>query len=397
MSLALDLALFLAPSWAYLAGATAAAARFARRRPAPAAERPPASVLKPLHGAEPGLYENLRSFVEQDYPVHQTILGVTDAADGALPAATALARDLPGRDIARVVGGPGGNGPGGNGPGGNGPGGNGPGGNGKIANLENMLPAAKHDVIVLADSDMRVGPDYLAAVTAPLADPGVGLVTCLYAGVATGGMWSQLGALHINLAFLPGALIADSLGVGNGCFGATIALRRQTLERIGGFARWRDELADDHKIGAAVREAGLRVVLSPYLVATQVGEPDFWSLWRHELRWARTVRGIAPIGFAGSIVSHPVALAVLAAVAAGFRPTACGCLALTCALRSASAGLIARALRLPAIRWHLLPMRDALSFAVFIASFFGRTVFWRDRLLGVEPNGRISAKREEAL
>src|SRR5205807_4925010 len=133
--------------------------------------------------------------------------------------------------------------------------------NRKVANLENMFEMARHDVLVLADSDMRVDRHYLAAVTAPLDERHTGVVTCLYKGVSTGGRWSELGAMHINFGFLPSALVAESLGLGGGCFGATIALRRETFERIGGFARLRDELADDHRIGDEVRALGLSVVL----------------------------------------------------------------------------------------------------------------------------------------
>ena len=204
------------PAWVYLIGAAVAVMRFARRALPVALERPAVSVLKPLHGDEPGLYENLRSFAEQDYPALQIVLGVNDAQDGALPAARALIRDLPACDIALVVDA------------------RASGSNKKVANLENMFEAARHDVIVLADSDMRVDRHYLGAVTAPLHDPQTGVVTCLYKGVPTGGKWSEFGAMHINFGFLPSALVAESLGLGGGCFGATIALRRETLERIGG-------------------------------------------------------------------------------------------------------------------------------------------------------------------
>jgi len=176
----------------------------------------------------------------------------------------------------------------------------------KVANLENMLPKARHGVLVLADSDVRVEPHYLAAVTAPLHDPRTGLMTCLYKAAPTGGFWSLLGAMHINFSFLPNALLGEAIGTGGGCFGATIALRREVLERIGGFTRLRNELADDHRMGAAVRALGLSVVLSPYIVENRVTEPDFTSLWRHELRWARTSRAMAPAGFAGLVVTHTV-------------------------------------------------------------------------------------------
>jgi ceramide glucosyltransferase len=369
----------LVVAWAYLLAAAIAVCRFVGR-PLPMASRTPsASVLKPLHGAEPGLCENLRSFAEQDYPSVQLILGVNNQQDDALRAARALIRDLPNCDIALVVDS------------------RARGSNRKVANLENMVEAAKHGLFVLADSDMRVGRDYLAAVTAPLQDPQNGVVTCLYKGVSTGGKWSELGAMHINFGFLPSALVADALGLGGGCFGATIALRRETFQRIGGFARLRDELADDHRIGDEVRSLGLAVVLSPYVVEARVSEPSFAGLWRHELRWARTVRAMAPAGFAGSSLTHPVAIAALGALMTGFGLTSCIFVVISCALRWASARAIAAALGVPPAKPWLLPVRDALSFAVFIASFFGRTVFWRDQSFHLEASGRMTVDGDKAL
>jgi ceramide glucosyltransferase len=372
MTPTLIIAILLLPGWIYLVGAAVAVMRFAGRRSAIAAAQPPVSVLKPLHGDEPGLCENLRSFAEQDYPERQIVLGVNDPRDAALAAAQALIRDFPGGDVALVVDR------------------TIRGSNHKVSNLANMLPAARHDILVLADSDMRVGRRYLAAITAPLNDPGVGIVTCLYRGVSTGGIWSELGALHINFTFLPGALVDEALGVGRGCFGATIALRRQALERIGGFARFRNELADDHRLGEAVRAEGLNVVLSHYVVETQVSEPTLAALWRHELRWARTVRGVAPLGYAGSIVTHPLAVAALATAVTRFGLTAWVFLAITFLIRWVGAKVTAGALGLPMPRPWLLPVRDALSFAVFVASFFGRRVFWRDQNFRVEPSGRMT-------
>ncbi len=336
------------------------------------AEQPPVSILKPLHGAEPGLYDNLRSFVEQDYSMLQVVLGVNNPEDSAIADVRALIHDLPCEDIALVID---------------------PhmrGSNQKVSNLENMLPAARHDILILADSDMRVDPRYLAAVTAPLQDPGTGIVTCLYKGTSTGGFWSYLGALQISFGFLPNALLADALGIGGGCFGATIGLRRATLDRIGGFSPLRNELADDRRIGDAVRTQGLRVVLSRYVVEAQVYEPSFLALWRHELRWARTVKGLAPAGFAGTFVTHPLALALLAAAGSGFRPDTALLLGITCMLRWAGAGVIARTFGCRTDRLWLLPLRDALSFAVFVASFFGRRVSWRDQSFDVDPSGRMT-------
>ena len=372
MGLNLAIAIVLLPAWVYLIGAAVAVMRFARRPSPVTPDQPAVSVLKPLHGDEPGLYDNLRSFAEQDYPALQIVFGVNDAQDGALQAARALIRDLPTCDIALVVDA------------------RASGSNKKVANLENMFEVARHDVIVLADSDMRVDRRYLAAVTAPLHDRRTGVVTCLYKGVPAAGKWSDFGAMHINFGFLPSALVAESLGLGGGCFGATIALRRETLERIGGFARLRDELADDHRIGDEVRALGLSVVLSPYIVEARVFEPSLGDLWRHELRWARTVRAMAPAGFAGSFLAHPVAIAAIAAAAAGFALTPSIFLVISCVLRWATARVIASALGVPLAKPWLLPLRDALSFAVFVASFFGRTVFWRDQVFHVEASGRMT-------
>jgi ceramide glucosyltransferase len=371
------LALVLILVWAYVLGVTVATLRFARRPPGAAAHsRQPVSVLKPLHGAEPGLYENLCSFADQDYPDFQIVLGVRDRADSALPVARSLIRQRPRRDIKLVID---------------------PraaGSNLKVANLENMLPASRHDIIALADSDMRVGRDYLGIIAAPLADPGIGLVTCLYKGIPSDrGLWSRFAALHINFGFLPSAVLGDALGIGGGCFGATIALRRAVLERIGGFARLRNELADDHRIGAAVRGLGLATVLSPYIVENRVSEPSFASLWRHELRWARTSRMMAPAGYAGSVITHTVVLAALAAAASGSR-AAWGFVLLSLMLRWISAAVIARRLGLSRSLLWLLPLRDVLSFAVFVGSFCGRSVLWRDQLFRVEPSGRISVERD---
>ena len=379
MSSNLVIAIILFPAWVYLIGAAVVVIRFARRPSPVVSDRPAVSVLKPLHGDEPGLYDNLRSFAEQDYPALQIVLGVNNPEDGALPAAHALIRDLPACDIALVVNA------------------RASGSNKKVANLENMFEVARHELIVLADSDMRVDRHYLGAVTAPLHDGQTGVVTCLYKGVPTGGKWSEFGAMHINFGFLPSALVAQSMGLGGGCFGATIALRRETLERIGGFARLRDELADDHRIGDEVRALGLSVVLSPYIVEARVFEPSLADLWRHELRWARTVRAMAPAGFAGSVLAHPVAIAALVAAATGFGLTACISLVISCVLRWVTARVIADALGLPPAKPWLLPVRDALSFAVFVASFFGRTVFWRDQVFQVEASGRMTADGDKVV
>jgi ceramide glucosyltransferase len=208
--------------------------------------------------------------------------------------------------------------------------------------------------------------------------------------VPASGLWSLLACLHINHGFLPQAVVAEAIGAGAGCFGASIALRRETLDRIGGFATIEDDLADDHALGAAVRRAGGRIELSSHLVDNVIAEPSLAALVRHELRWARTIRLVAPLGFFGSVVTQPVMVAALAA-ALGVLPTAGpAMLAIAFLCRCLSARALDRALGLPDSPLYLLPVRDMLSFAVFVASFFTRKVAWRDRTFRVGRGGELT-------
>jgi ceramide glucosyltransferase len=252
-----------------------------------------------------------------------------------------------------------------------------------------MIAVAKHDTFVIADSDMRVGPDYLTAVTAPLADAEVGLVTCLYRGRPVAGLSSRLAAMFVNHGFLPSALIGERMRPGDACFGATMALRRDIYATIGGFAALRDQLADDYALGAAIRRAGKRIVLSPQLVDTMMADPDLRAMIGHELRWARTIRLIAPVGFAASVVTHPLVLSLIATLALGFPPAMLAVLAIALACRLAMVRIIDRALDLPTANLWLVPVRDMLSFAVFIASFLGNRVAWRDSTFRIAADGRL--------
>lgn len=379
MTLIVLTALLLLPIWAYTLAIVWAAYRFTRRRAPHPIGTPAISVLKPLHGDEHGLADNLLSFVDQDYPSAQIVFGVRSLIDGAVPVAQRVMATRPRHDITLVVD---------------------PkasGSNLKVANLENMLPAARHDILVIADSDMRVGRSYLGALAGQLQDAEVGLVTCAYKVLWADGIWSALGAMYINFGFLPGALLGEAIGWGGGCFGATLALRRDVLDRIGGFARLRNELADDHRMGSAVRELGLRAVLSPYIVENRISEPSLASLWRHELRWARTTRLVAPGGFAGSVVTHTMVIALLAAMAAEWQTVAAGFFVASCLLRWGSALAVARLLGLPLRRFWLLPVRDVLSFAVFVASFCGRNVLWRGQFFKIDEGGRITTEGDESV
>src|SRR5260221_14193659 len=229
-----------------------------------------------------------------------------------------------------------------------------------------MVASAKHANYVIADSDMRVKPDFLPEVTAPLAESGDGLVTCLYRGRPVAGTCSQLGAMFINHGFLPSALIGERLRPGDACFGATMALRRDIYVAIGGFARLRDQLADDYALGAAVRRIGKRVVLSPYLVDTVSSEASLGALLRHELRWARTIRSIAPFGFAASFITHGVMLGLIAALVGGFSAPTLAVLGIALACRLAMVRIVDRALKLPMTPlWLLAGSRIVFLLVVF--------------------------------
>jgi ceramide glucosyltransferase len=370
-------------AWALLAisaigclylGASAIAVRRLVRAPVPETQTGPVTILKPLCGEDAGLMDNLRSFCRQ-HGEFQIVFGVREEDDPAVPVVRRLIAEFPGADLALVVQW------------------RRRGSNLKIANLHNMLPLARHPILAISDSDMRVGPDYLAAVSAPLADPKVGIVTCLYRGVpaaAAGGLSTYLACSHINHGFLPQAALAKSLGERAGCFGASVALRRDMLDRAGGLAAIEDTLADDYALGAAVRRAGGRILLSPYLIDNVIAEPSLRALFRHELRWARTIRLVAPVGFLGSAVTHPVVLAALALATGAIPAAAAGMLGLAFLCRCAQVRAVDRALGLQATPFHRLPVRDLLSFAVFVASFFVRRVEWRDRVFGVGARGNLT-------
>lgn len=327
------------------------------------------TLLKPLHGDEPLLAQALASVCAQDYPAFQIVFGVQHPADPAIAVVHGLQARFPECDIALVVD---------------------PtlhGANRKIGNLINMLPAAKHDVLVIADSDLHVQPDYLRHLVATLAAPGVGLVTTLYAGLpAQRSLAARLGAAQISHGFLPGALLARAMGRED-CLGATMCLRRDTLARIGGLHALVDHLADDNVLGTRVAALGLQVALADTVPATTVPEARLGALFRHELRWARTIRALVPAAFAASVLQYPLAWAALALVLADAAPWSLGTFGIAWTLRALAATGIDRALapKLTGLAFScpvwLLPLRDLLSVTVLLASYAGRQVDWRGHRL----------------
>lgn len=329
----------------------------------------PVTILKPLYGAEPRLTENLASFIDQRWgaPV-QIVAGLHSAGDPARAALAPLGPAIEEHIDARVHG-----------------------ANAKIGNLINLAAAARHDVIVLSDSDIAAPPDYLARVMGALAEPGVGVVTCAFVGRGDRGLWSRIAAAAPSYHFLPSVLLAEAIGSGNACMGATIAMRRATFEAIGGLAPFADTLADDHAIGEAVIATGQRLALAPVIVDHAHADADFGALWAHELRWSATVRDLRPAGYVGATLLHPMPFALLAlALMPGWASGAA--LVFAIAARLAVVAAVDRLAGRPTIGWYLLPLRDLLSFAVHIAALFVRQVEWRDAQLAMREAGRIEVR-----
>lgn len=354
--------------WVYAAVRTAA---FARRRDPPAAFAPPVTILKPLCGDDPALLDSLRSFCAQDYPRVQIVFAVAEADDPAVRAVHRLMEEYPDRDLTLVVSG------------------RPPGLNPKVVNLANAYACAKHDVIVVADSDIGVGPGYLRTVVGPLADPRVGLVTCLYRGVPHRAFASRLGAMFIDEWFFPSALVAAGLGPVRHAFGATVACRRAVLDAVGGFERLAGYLADDYVLGRRVADQGFGVRISSCVVETRVAAADLRALFRQELRWARTIRAVRPVGYACSAVTYGLAWCALALAASGLSPAAALVTAVHVGVRLAARRAVARALGKAAAPVWLVPVREAFSLLVWAASFAGRNVDWRGRRFAIGGCSRV--------
>ena len=345
-----------------------------RKPPRTSVQLPPVTLLKPLCGAEPGLYEHLRAFCQQDYPEYQIIFGVRDPADPACSVVERLIEEFPSLPIDVVIN---------------------PqlhGSNLKVSNLINMLARARHEFLVMADSDAFVGPDYLGIVTAPLLDPAVGLVTCTYRGVPTEGIWSRLGAMYINEWYVPSVLLAWLFGYQGYVSGQSMCMRHDTVRAIGGFRAIANHLADDHRLGELVSELGLRIVLSPYMVEGEHDEQTYESLARHEIRWMRTIRVLRPRSFRMIFLSFSFPLALfgllLTVVGESWSIAAWALFAITGIIRLAFhfAPRIQGKQPLFADIW-LLPVRDLLLCWIWCRSFFTSRVTWRGSEFDVDADG----------
>jgi ceramide glucosyltransferase len=335
--------------------------------------------MKPLKGDEPLLEAALASFCSQTYPDYQIIFGVQESDDPAIAVVERLARLFPNRDITLIVDETQHD------------------GNRKIGNLVNMWPAAKHDIIVLADSDVHVTPHFLERIVPALDEPGVGLLTALYAGISGGlGLVGYFGAAQINHIFLPGVLVGRMLGRQD-CLGAAVALRRETLERVGGLRALLPHLADDAALGHLVRGIGQRVALMPSVVVTTVAEDKVSALFDHELRWARTIRALEPVTYATTVLQLPVVWAVVTIPASGFAWWSLAFLGILWALRGVVLRATSRELGRGQFSAWLIPIRELFSLAVLIASYLGNRVVWRGSSMAVVADRRQVKPRSGKL
>jgi ceramide glucosyltransferase len=329
---------------------------------------PAVTILRPLCGDEPMLMAALTTICQQAYPEYQIVVGVQDPHDPALAHVRRLQVLHPECDITVVVNqdshGP----------------------NRKVGNLINMLPYAKHDLLVFSDSDLHVAPDYLQEIVAALQEPGTGLVTTLCTGLPTVvGLMGRLGALGISYSFMPGALMARMLGRED-CLGTTMALHRSTLARVGGLETLVGHLADDYLLATRVKQLGLHVGLAATVPMTAVPERTVQELWQHETRWARTIRAWEPVLYGLSVIQFPLFWAAMAFVCSAGRFWSVELFAATWTVRAAAAYCVSHTLQLSGRRrgevfpW-LFPLRDLLSVAEIVASYWSGRVVWRGHVL----------------
>jgi len=349
--------------------ALVAALRFKNVRLNQEALLPPVSILKPVYGRDPQFYEAIRSHALLDYPEFEILFGLNDPGDAAREDIVRLAAEFPERAIRmvpidRVLP------------------------NGKVAVLAELARQARYPLLVVNDSDIVVASDYLRTVIEPLQVTENGLVTCLYRGrgVSRPARWEALG---IATDFAPSVLVARFLGQSEFALGSTMALRAADLERIGGFEAVGDYLADDYQLGRGIQELGYRIVLAPTVVETRLSDETWRQVWRHQVRWARTIRVSRTAGYIGYVITNASVWAGLAVVS-GWWPVALVCLAVRIVAGVATGALVLGDLD-SARQWFLIPFRDVWGFAVWAAGLGGSTVEWRGRKLRLDRAGRITS------
>jgi ceramide glucosyltransferase len=345
------------------------AARSYLRQPRLRGSLLPVSILKPLAGADFGLEDNLRSFFQQDYAEFEVLMAVRTPEDGAVPIASKVQAAHPGiRSRLIVTGEP-------------------PYANAKIFSLDMMMAAAEHDLLVMADSDVRVTRDMLATVAAEFNDREVGLTTCPYRAAPGPSFWSTIEAIGMNTEFLGGVLTARMLEGMKFALGPAICARKEALRRIGGFERLKDYLAEDFVMGQLAAQAGWRVLLSRCVIEHHIGSQPFRKNLSHRIRWCRSTRRSRPWGYIGQVFTYPLPAALILWTV---QPSWWPALAVATVFRALSAYATAwMVLRDPLTRrlWWLIPMQDLASFAMWVAGFFGNTIQWRGRRYELRRDG----------
>lgn len=348
--------------------------RFFGRAQRESGQLPPVTILKPVKGIDAESFENFASFCRQDYPDWQIVFAAASADDPAVPVVERLMAEFPLVDIELVIDGriygP----------------------NYKVCNLINAFPRARHDIVIVCDSDIRVGPRYLREVAAPFSDPAVGLVTSLYRSPGVRNIPTALESMGFTSEMIPNVMAALCLEGLTFALGASMAVRREALERIGGFEALVDYLADDYQLGNMVHRAGYRLELSGYYVESVMRRESLTGILSRQLRWARTMRCSRPGGYLASGITQPVPAGLLALLVSGFSAagwTAAGLLGifrLLCGL--VFSRMFVRDGLFPRYLWLLL-LRDLLAFATWALSFLGNRVVWRSHVFRVLPGGKI--------
>jgi ceramide glucosyltransferase len=344
-----------------------AAERYSRAKPVAAGDLPPISVLKPLHGLDDGLRENLRSFFNQDYPEFEILFAVEDGSDSAAAVARQLIgeyRDIPARLVIAGAS---------------------PFPNAKVHSLRRMLGEARHEALVMADSDVRVTRNFLRAIAGELSGANVALVTCPYRAVAGDSFWTRLEAIGLNTEFIAGVLTARLLGGMDFALGPTIATRKKHLEEIGGLAGLQPYLAEDFVMGNRLAEQGHEVVLSSYVIEHRIGAQPLRPNLLHRLRWNRSTRRSRPLGYVGQIFTHPLPLAL---ALAAWSPEWWLLAAAAIGVRYLAAWRTSNAVQAN-LSYAWLPLQDTLSLAMWIAGFFGNEITWRTRRFTIDRLGRF--------
>jgi ceramide glucosyltransferase len=357
-----------------------AAARFRVQKKRPVSdvgEYPPATLLKPLCGLEHRLESNLESFFRQDYPRFEIIFGVRNECDPSLAMVRKLGRRYPDIPVTIILSGepdrP----------------------NAKVCSLEKMVASARSDYLVISDSDVHVDPNYLKEVIRPLLDPQVGLVTCLYRGVPTGGIWSRLEALGMSVEMTSGVLVADMLEGMRFALGPTMATRRDVLDAVGGIGTLADYCADDYVLGKKVAESGRTVVLSSHSIDHVVINGSFKDSILHQVRWMRSTRFSRPVGHLGSGLTFSMPFGLLGMVAGialhsgALAAALLGGAVLNCLAMSVATGWSVVGDELALRNCWLYPVRDFMGFCFWVASFLGTTIIWRNQKYHLGKEGRM--------